>query len=40
MIRLLMRLMLALYLIASAMTKFDRTNLALWEVVLRLAFAD
>ena len=36
---LLMRLMLALYLIASAMVKFDRTGLALWEVILRLALA-
>ncbi len=36
---LLVRLALALYLIASALAQFDRSRLAFWEVALRLALA-
>jgi len=36
---LLVRLGLALYLIASALAQFDRQRLALWEVILRLVLA-
>ncbi len=39
MLWLLARLGLALYLIASALAQFDRSRLALWEVVLRLVLA-
>lgn len=35
----LARLMLALYLIASALAQFDRKRLAFWEVCLRLGLA-
>jgi TRAP-type uncharacterized transport system fused permease subunit len=36
---LLARLALALYLIASALAMFDRKQLALWDVLIRLALA-
>ncbi len=36
---LLARLVLALYLLASALARFDRTGLPLWEVALRLVLA-
>ena len=36
---LLARLVLALYLLASALARFDRAALPLWEVGLRLALA-
>lgn len=36
---LLLRLILVLYLVASAMAQFDRKYLPFWEVVLRLIFA-
>ena len=36
---LLVRLALALYLIASALAQFDRTRLPFWEVILRLGLA-
>ena len=36
---LLARLVLALYLLASALARFDRAGLPLWETVLRLALA-
>ncbi len=36
---LLLRLGLALYLLASALARFDRTKLALWEAAARLALA-
>ena len=36
---LLLRLVLALYLLSSALAAFDKTQLAAWEIVLRLALA-
>ena len=36
---LILRLLLALYLLASALARFDRTSLPLWEVGLRLLLA-
>ena len=36
---LLVRLVLALYLLASALARFDRATLSLWETGLRLALA-
>ncbi len=36
---LLLRLCLALYLLASALTRFDRAALPIWDVVLRLGLA-
>ncbi len=36
---LLLRLLVALYLLASALARFDRTALPIWDVLLRLALA-
>lgn len=36
---LLARLVLSLYLLASALARFDQTRLPIWEVALRLALA-
>jgi TRAP-type uncharacterized transport system fused permease subunit len=36
---LLLRLIIALYLLSSALAAYDKTRLAKWEIVLRLALA-
>ncbi|MDB4053085.1 TRAP transporter fused permease subunit [Octadecabacter sp.] len=36
---LILRLLLALYLLSSALAAYDRSQLAIWEIILRLALA-
>ena len=36
---LLIRMLLALFLLASALARFDRASLAIWDVAIRLALA-